>query len=228
MSETRAVYSPRQTKVIDGFDLDTFRPLPYVVAIQWKTKKETKGGVLIPQNRWRKGFMQGEVLNVGAGCSTKLLVGETVQFDSLADKEFLGEQDPADRDTVFLIREEDIHGIIRERDGVKSMEMLNEYVMVKPDLGPEEINGIAVPDHLRATKNWTRGGRIVAVGERVVSEHKYMGLGMVVGDHILYDATVAHEVLMNGEMNVIIRAEYVLCVMDDEQAARVGAAERRA
>ena len=39
-------------------------------------------------------------------------------------------------------------------------------------------------------------------------------------DQILYDATVAHEVRMNGELFVIIRAEYVLCVLD-EPAGRV-------
>lgn len=217
MSETRAVYSPRIQKTIDGFDLDTFRPLPYVVAIRWMTKKETKGGVLIPQNRWRKGYMQGEVLAVGADCSPNLLVGETVQFDSLADKEFIGEQDPADRDTVFLIREEDIHGIIRDRDGVKSMDLLNEYVLVKPDLGPDEMSGVVVPEHLRVQKNFTRSGWIVGVGERVTAEEKYKGLGMAVGDHVFYDATVSHDVIMNGGLFVIVRAEYILCVLNEPQ-----------
>jgi co-chaperonin GroES (HSP10) len=97
---------------VEGVFIASLVPMPHHVLVRWLKRTETKGGVLIPQNRQRKSFMKGQILRVGDGCDLGLREGALIQFDSLAEKEWLGVQDPADRDPVFFMREEDIHGVL--------------------------------------------------------------------------------------------------------------------
>ena len=222
MTETTVSYGSDPYKVIEGIEIAKLKMLPKHVLVRWLKKEESKGGVLMPQNRQRKGYMKGQILSVGPDCSLHLEVGQTIQFESLADKEFLGVQDPADRDSVFAMRQEDIHGILEvEANGFTSFFPLNDYLVLKPDHGPREVGGIAVPEHLRKGGGMTWFGRIVCISPEVVESPEWNLAAP--GDHVAYDVQCAQDVIVNGETMVVLRAAYILAVLNDRVEAINGA-----
>ena len=218
MTEEREVQSSNSYAVVEGVKIAELSPRPAHVLVRWLKKTETKGGVLIPQYRWRKGYMKGEVLKAGHGCDARLSPGTVIQFDSLADKEFLGVQDPVDRDTVFFLREEDIHGIITEDDGLKRMVLCNEYVLIRPDEGEAEKAGLSVPDSARKQTMFVWHGVLLGVGPEVVDGGRYDGLRGLVSQRIVYQTEMANGTIMNGRELTVIRADYIIGVFEPEEA----------
>ncbi len=94
-------------KIIDGVEIEKFRAMPHHIVVRWLGKPETNGGILIPENRQRKMYMNGLVLK-SAASKEDIKVGDRIVFDSMCDKEFLGPECPGDRDPVFMMREEDV------------------------------------------------------------------------------------------------------------------------
>lgn len=200
--------------VVEGVEIATLRMLPKHVLVRWLKKVESKGGVLMPQNRQRRSYMKGEILSIGPDCSHHLEVGQTIQFESLADKEFLGVQDPADRDSVFAMREEDIHGILETHEnGFTSFFPLNDYILLKPDQGMDEVGGVLMPEHLRKGSGMTWFGRVVCISPEVVESPQWNLASPA--DHVAYDTQCAQEVIINGETMVVVRAAYILAVLND-------------
>lgn len=95
-------------KVIENVDMEKFRPMPHHIVVRWLRRLETKGGVLIPEIRERANYCNGIVLK-GSDCTFgDIKKDDLICFDSLAEKEFIGGQQPSDRDPVFIMREEDV------------------------------------------------------------------------------------------------------------------------
>lgn len=197
--------------VIEGIVIKDFQPLPHHVMIRWLKKEETKGGIIIPQYRQRAHFMKGIVLALGPRCNVMLEVGQTVQFNGLSEKEFIGVQDPADRDTVFLFTDEQIFGIVSYDENQKpSIQSVGEWVLVKPDEAKE--NKIVMTDSVKAT---VRRNSFAWQGEVVSSGN--MADSCVPGDRIAYTTSGATGVMIgdhNGIQCVVIHNEDVVGIME--------------
>lgn len=192
-------------QVIEGVDIGTLSLRPHHVLVRWLKKEETKGGILLPQNRQRKSYMVGIVLKAGPESANKVIPGAKIQFNSLCDKEFMGAQDPADRDSVFVMVDDEIHGIIV---GADEFIPVLDLVLIKPDLVQREVSGIIVtaePGKPMAAKE----GVIVLVGDGVKDEEE-----LSTGLRVAYDPTVAEQLVMNGVDLVLVRSSYILGVLE--------------
>lgn len=194
-------------RVVEGIELAKLHLLPHHVCLRWLHKEESKGGVLLPQNRWRARFTKGQVLAVGPGVNPRLKWGALVMFNALGsqenpcEKEFLGVQDPPDRDTVFIC--EDIHMLgtltYDTPESDPRVEMLDNWVLVEPDDGADEKRGLAVPDAYRnqervVKSSWT--GRVKGVGEYVDT--------CKAGDWIAYETLGAVSIMLEDKPHVVI------------------------
>lgn len=106
------VQDAEKYRVVEGIDMAKVRPMKHHIIVRWLASKETKGGLILPQNRQRKNRMNGVILAVGPKCEPEIVEafenGYRIVFDALSEKEWIGSQDPSDRDTVFIMREEDV------------------------------------------------------------------------------------------------------------------------
>lgn len=202
--------------VVEGVNISKLKPLPKHVLVRWLKKEQTKGGIILPQNRQRAGFMKGILLAVGPKCDDRLKVGQTIEFNGLATKEWLGVQDPADRDTVFFTRFENIYAIVDEQDA-KKLDFVWTWILVKPDAVPDELRGLLVPDSAKKAQMRQQAGltgTVVSAGG--------MQDACVEGDRILFNATGATELKLgdhNGETHLVIDDEDVLGFDEREAVA---------
>lgn len=210
MSEKSATYD-----VIEGYSVGRIKLLPRHVLIRWFSKTETKAGIVIPQTRERAHFMKGQLLSVGPDCGQLLKAGQLVEFNGLGQKEWLGSQSRADRDTVFFTRWENIYAIIHYDQGdTLRLEMCGEWVLVKPDEYPREKGNLLIPDQVRESAQRRRSGLTGVV----------RGCGADVetcidDDHVIFDATGATQLRLgdhNGELCLIVRGEDILGRICDE------------
>lgn len=196
--------------VVEGIDLSQLKPMPKHLLVRWLGKTETKGGVILPQNRQRVGLMKGVLLKVGSGCDARLSEGLTVEFDGLCEKEFLGAQIPGDRDPVFFMREEDLIGIVW---GPGNLEMLNKRILSLPDKDAAEKYGLVV-------LSLEQKGQMVS--GVVVSKDAKDDCDFNVGDRVFYDRGTATELKLgdfDGELHHITRSAYVEAVEPKEEQA---------
>jgi len=205
--------------LVEDVNLSTFKPMPHHLVVRWLKKVESKGGVLYPENRQRKNYMKGEILVSGECDNTDLKEGVTIQFESLCDKQFLGVQDPADRDPVFIMREEDVHGVLIPSFTNNKMQMIfepmNEYVLLKPDEGKKEFGKLIVPESIGKAGEKVWSGVVISVGPKVKSEPKYRDLGVLPAHRVAYDAFTASEVILNEDKHVLLRVEYIMGEVDE-------------
>lgn len=197
--------------VVEGIEIKNLRPRDKHVLIRWLKKEETKGGVLIPQTRQRSGFMKGEILSVGCKCDPKIQPGCLVEFNGLGQKEWLGVQDPHDRDTVFFTRTENVYGLVSTVDGKPKLDMVNDWILVKPEVEKEK-GGLAVPDTaIEGSMRMRQGliGKVVSAGSDVYS--------CLEGDKIAFDATGATKIRVgdhNEEICLVIEDDAVLAEVE--------------
>ncbi len=180
-------------EVVEGIRLADMTPLPHHLLIRWNHKEETKGGVLYTHDRQRLNYMRGVVLRQGF-CDGRWFEGETVLFDGLCDKSFLGPQVPGERDTVFFMREEDLFAIIltKESGGSGGLKMVNRRLMIKPDL-VNDHGGIALVN-TEQKKDGIWGSVVYADPQSDVRE----------GEHVIYDKTQKTDVKLgdfDGELH---------------------------
>lgn len=185
--------------VVEGVEIAKLQPLPKHVLIRWLKKEETKGGILLPQTRQRSGFMKGIVLAIGPKCDPALEVGQTVEFNGLGDKEWLGVQDPADRDTVFFTRVENVYGIINRGPGDKPvLDMVGTWLLVRPDEMPKEKSGLVMVQQAREREMRQRAGLIgtvVSAGGHTAQK---------AGDRIAFDATGATRIHLGDHNDEVV------------------------
>ena len=182
-------------KEVDGVNLDTFKPLPHHLCLRWLKKEETKGGVLIPQYRQRKLYARGVVLSVGPEVNPRLYPGRVVMFNISCEKEWLGVQDPADRDTVFTTMDENVLGTI-ERDGETTrVDCVDGWILIKPDEGKDYVSGLVRSEITKEQERFSATGWfgfVESVGEDVecckvgdrVAYQAGGSLGILLGDHM--------------------------------------------
>ncbi len=132
---------PAGYEIVEGLVVADIKPLPKHVLVRWLKKTETKGGVLIPQFRQRSGFMKGQILAVGPKCDPKLQPGVLIEFNGLSDKAWVGQQDPADRDTVFFTRVENVFALVKY-DGMDHEDAVAHVKDGKPPQSAVDIAGI--------------------------------------------------------------------------------------
>lgn len=123
MSEAESdIYYPENNlkAVLGGRSLDDFKPRFGHALIRWLGRRETKGGVILPQNRQRAGMCKGILLRLGpvGDDESELREGQTIIFDLNCDKEFVGPQIPGNEDPVFVMRVEDIMAIDERKEKV--------------------------------------------------------------------------------------------------------------
>ena len=195
----------KEYKVIEGIDLSALSPRPHHILIRWHGRSETKGGIIIPQDRERMGRMNGEVLLVGPKCDPRIKPGSIVQFSQFSEKEFLGPQSPDGRDPVFFMLEENVFGILtRTGDGfTPTIEMLNGCVLTRPELQPKEKGGLIVVDR-EATQSFSIWAEVVAVDKEANVEFN-------VGDSVLYPQNMAEDFRLGdftSEVLNVVRCGY--------------------
>ena len=183
MTETQE----RLYSIVEGVQLALLTPMPHHILVRWPGKKETKGGIIVPENRERLGLMNGDILLVGTDCDERLQPGRTIQFSMLCEKEFMGPQCPGDRDPVFFMRDEDVFGIVTKGpDGRNaSLDLINGCVLTKPEIKPSEIAGLITVDR-DAKTSFSVWGEVLQVD--TASE-----TGFNVGEEILYPRNMAEE-----------------------------------
>lgn len=190
-------------EVIEGYEVDKIKPFPKHVLLRWCHKEETKSGVLIPQNRQRANLMRGQVLAVGPDCDPLLQKGKYVEFNGLSEKEWLGPQDPADRDTVFFIREEELMGVL---DG--GFMALGDWVLIKPNEKPRESNGILIPQEKDPRKRFGTG---------IVKDVGPQGDPELIGCNVLYNEWMCIDLKLGdfeGELHNLVHSDEVEAVLD--------------
>lgn len=198
--------------VIDGVRVFDLKPMPHHLLVRWLGKAQTKAGVILPQNRQRAGLMKGVLLRVGPECDWRLQEGQTIEFDGLSEKEFLGGQSPDGRDPVFFMREEDVMGIVRPASPPR-LEMLNTRLLIKPDLEVSEKNGIVIVR--REQKGLILSGVVVARDVESVED-------VVPGDRVFYDRAMATELKLGdfeGELHHVVPFKAVEAVEEREVAS---------
>jgi co-chaperonin GroES (HSP10) len=226
---------PAGYEVIEGVDMATFLPRPMHVVIRWLKKTETKGGVILPQNRQRAHFMKGQLLAVGPQCDPKLQPGLLVEFNGISDKEFLGVQDPVDRDTVFVTRVENVFGLVDrapEAEGWKGdaelaqavvgaiprLDMVGDWLLVRPEAQPDRTAfGLTIPGQARARAQRQQQGLV----GKVLSAGGFVDTCRA-GDRIAFDATHATQVHLgdhNAEVVLVIDNDAVLGIDEPIEVA---------
>lgn len=213
--ETAYSEIPEAYKVIEGFPLEGIRPLPKHVLVRWMSKKETKAGVLIPQNRERAHLMRGQVLAVGPECDQKLEPGQEIAFDGLTEKEWLGPQSPPDRDTCFFFRVENVYAVVRRVYGkAPEMDMVGSWILVRPDPSAGEKSGLMLANLDGGERKRTRGawtGEALSVGSEAGS--------CVKGDMVVYETRFAKDFQVgdfDGEICVVVTDEDVVGIKETE------------
>lgn len=193
--------------VVEGVDLSRLHPRPKHILVRWRKRVETKGGVLMPENRQRAGIMSGEVVLVGPNCHEAVLPGVEVQFDGLCEKEFLGPQVPGDRDPMFFMRVEDVFGVINRGERV-SIQPINGFVLVEPDRPEVEKAGVLIVskrDEVEDSRVQT--GRVTASSN-----------GVQVGDRVVYRRSVAHELKLGdfeGQFRHVVPSKAIEAVLEE-------------
>ena len=193
--------------VIEGVEIAKVKLLPGHVMVRWLHKEETKGNIILPQNRQRAHFMKGEVLCLAPDCAP-LVKGQHIEFDGLCEKVFIGSQQPNDRDVVFVMRIERIYGTVRYEDGKPTLDMIRDHILLRPDPHPTELAGLIVTESTgenmrRRARAWV--GEVIRTGERVESCQP--------GDRIAYATSYAAPLKMgdhNAETCIIIQDMDVL------------------
>lgn len=208
--------------VVEGVDIASFKPMPNHLLVRWPGKKETKGGILIPQNRERLGLMNGEILAVGPKCNPRFYPGKVIQFSMFCEKEFLGAQNPADRDTVFFMTEENVLGIVHK--DVNAIELVNGNVLTRPEKKPEEVSGLLTVNRDDKT-SFSVWGEVVQVDAETINEYK-------VGDSILYDRNMAEELRLGdfeAELMHVVRSglggKEIMAVREKSQEIEIQGAD---
>lgn len=202
--ETEIAIDPYE--IIDGIKIQDVRPRRRHLLIRWFRKTKTKGGILIPEYRHRANFMKGEILAVGEGCEAGLRPGVIVEFNGLGEKEWLGVQNPADRDTVFFTREENIFCIVSGQNGKTSVQAVGDWVFIKPDPGANERNGLLIPEPARDRQRRRESGLLGTI----ISG--WVGPGFKQGQRVVFNATAAIPIRLgdhNADIVLIIDADDV-------------------
>jgi co-chaperonin GroES (HSP10) len=193
--ENTAVMEKTGYEVVEGISVKDLLPMPHHLLLRWLDRKETKGGVLMPENRQRKGIMKGVILAKGYDCDTRLQIGDTVQFHGLCDKEFVGPQCPGDRDPVFFMREEDVIGVRM----AKHLLPINGIVLVEPDLAPQEKGGIAIVN--REQGGMLRSGTVYDYDTVEIKD-------LSVGDRLYFHSNIAEQLRLGdfeGRLVYVLR-----------------------
>lgn len=198
-----AVVEPKEYdyRFIDGVEVAKVKLLPGHVMVRWLHKEETKGGIILPQNRQRAHFMKGEVLSVASDCRP-LVPGQLIEFDGMCEKSFIGGQNPDGRDVVFVMRIERVYGTVRYEDGKPTLDLIRDHILVRPDVHPSEVGGLIVTETngeniRRRARSWK--GEVLRCGERVEN--------CMAGDRIVYETSLAASIKMgdhNAETCIII------------------------
>lgn len=186
MSETATVEA-QDYSIVEGFKISELRPRPKHILVRWYSKKETKGGVLLPEYRHRAGILRGQVLAVGPECDKRLTVGCVVQFGGLVEKEFLGPQIPGDRDPVFFMREESVVGLLGHSDDGAILDLINGNVLITPDLKDSEKSGIIIVNREKSLNEYTVSGIVADLDPEGSYEFKK-------GDRLYYHSQFVEEI----------------------------------
>lgn len=222
MNHTRYTEDMNLYQEVDGLDLtdpQKFQPMPKHVLLRWLQKEVSKGGVIIPQTRWRKNFAKAVVLAVGPDTNPRLERGALVSFNINCEKQWLGDQVRRDLlDTMFFCEDANVLGTVEypEDNSDPQIHALDKWILVEADPSPENLApGIAVSqahkDRPRIlSKAWP--GTVLSVGELAGS--------CVPGDRILYE-TYGSLSLMAGDQQgksvVAIMDEFVLGYIESEE-----------
>lgn len=204
MAETEVSYD-----VVDGVEIATLKLMPRHLLVRWGDRKETKHGIIMPQNRQRAGIMKGTVLAVGPECDSRFSKGDVVQFIALCEKEFLGRETPGDRDPVFFMREENVIGI---HMGPGALELLNEFLLVRQDQEAEEKAGIKIVN--RDQKTIMNSGIVVRLDNSLSPED------VGIGQRVFYHSSTADEMKLgdfDGQLVQVVRWRFVEMVAEDGQ-----------
>lgn len=195
--------------VIDGVEIETLKLMPQHLLIRWGDRKETKGGIIMPQNRQRAGIMKGTLLKIGADCDPRFEVGQTVQFIGLCEKEFLGGETPGDRDPVFFMREENVVGIHR---GPGDLEIVNEFLFIEQDQEAEEKAGIKIVN--REQKTIMRSGVVIRADNNLPPED------VAAGNRVFYHSSSADDLKLGdfeGQLVHVVRWRFVEMVAEENK-----------
>ena len=94
----------------------------------------------------------------------------------------------------------------------KKLTPLNDHVVVKPTPGEEKTrSGIVLPE---SAKEKPQEGTIVAVGSGKYSDNgQKLPLELKVGDKVIYSKYGGHEIKIEGEEYVVLRADDVFLVI---------------
>lgn len=199
-------------RFIEGVEIAKAKMLRGRLMVRWLHKEETKGGVILPQNRQRAHFGKGQVLAIGDDCKP-LMPGQFIQFDAQCEKTWIGEQNPAGRDTVFVMDIERVYGTIsRDAGDNPVMDMIRDHILLRPDPHPSEVRGFIVTETIqenerRRAQGWQ--GTVLRTGEKVDS--------CVPGDRIAYETSYAAPLKMgdhNAETCIIIQDRDVVGILE--------------
>ncbi len=197
--------------IIDGVELAKLKLMPRHLLVRWGDRKETKHGIIMPQNRLRAGIMKGTILAVGPECDARIVKGDIIQFIALCEKEFLGGETPGDRDPVFFMRDENVIGI---HMGPGALELLNDFLLVSQDRAPEEKAGIKILN--RDQKTEMRSGIVVRLDNSLSPED------VGIGQRIYYHQSTADEMKLgdfDGQLVHVVRWRFVEVIAEDDKGA---------
>ena len=102
--------------IIADIDIDKLKLRPNHVLLYWRERLPEKDGLIVPEIWRRKSCMAGDILAKGK-CQAfpELEIGQTVIFNSLCDKEFLGVRTGERRH--IIIRAEEIIAVVDSKNG---------------------------------------------------------------------------------------------------------------
>lgn len=95
------------------------------------------------------------------------------------------------------------------------MRAIRDHVIIRPDPEPERAGSIL----LAPTGTPQQTGRVVAVGPGVYSHGHLVPTGLAVGDHVQFGRHVGQSMEIDGEQLIVMRADDVVCVIEDEPPA---------
>ncbi len=197
-----------------------FRPRDHHLLVRWLCRTETKGGILMPENRVRAGIMKGVILGMGHGCDPRLEVGQTIHFGSYTEKEFVGPECPGDRDPVFFMRDEWANngGVIGIREEGGRLQIVNGLVLIRPDKNEDvTAGGIARPTTEVTPWDAQLPGGVVANMDVDLAGTADFGIG----DRVFYRRNTADELKLGdfeGELHHVVSDRAIEAVSEREAA----------
>lgn len=200
--------------------IDLYSPLYDWCFVTHIPRSNRRGGLYVPDNA-REDIQFGTILGTGRGLWS--VSGQRIPLTvKVGDKVLWAKhwEKPIDlgRDEhCAAVREKDIIGIVRPRDGYEDLEPLYNTIVIDPDPLPEREGSLWLPPQYKKDLMPAMHGTVISCGPgHLIDDGSIVPLSVKPGDRVCYEAFGGedHRYGPDGKDVRLIPEEHVLAILD--------------